>query len=175
MPVELTVEQLSSPIGGVTLVSDRRALCALDFEGYEERVRRLLEMRFGRVTLKPGPRVTDFPRRLEDYFSGDLAAIEELPVAAEGTQFQCRVWAALRTIPAGATLTYQQLAARIGRPTASRAVGMANSQNPVAIVQPCHRVIGAGGQLTGYAGGLDRKRWLLAHEAAFSLVRSARA
>jgi methylated-DNA-[protein]-cysteine S-methyltransferase len=100
------------------------------------------------------------------YLAGSYGAIDGIPVDTGGTPFQRRVWSALRRIPAGQTLTYGALARRLGTPAASRAVGRAVSLNPVAIVVPCHRVIGADGRLTGYAGGLDRKRWLLAHERA---------
>lgn len=101
---------------------------------------------------------------LRAYFAGDCAAVEALAVAPVGTAFQREVWAALRTIPCGATIGYGELARRLGRPAASRAVGLANGANPIAVVIPCHRVIGATGALTGYGGGLERKRWLLAHE-----------
>jgi len=102
---------------------------------------------------------------LRAYFSGQLEALEGLLVDGEGTDFQRQVWAALREIPAGTTQSYGELARRIGSPAAVRAVGAANGRNPIGVVVPCHRVIGADGTLTGYAGGLDRKRWLLTHEA----------
>lgn len=103
-------------------------------------------------------------RAISDYFAGDLAAIDTIPVATGGTSFQRDVWAALRTIRAGTTLSYGALARQLGHPKAVRATGMANGANPVAIVVPCHRVIGSDGTLTGYGGGINRKRWLLAHE-----------
>ena len=104
--------------------------------------------------------------RLERYFAGDLAALEEQRVLPHGTAFQRRVWTALRAIPAGTTLGYGELAARLGSPNSSRAVGAANGANPVSLFVPCHRVIAADGSLHGYGGGLERKRWLLAHEGA---------
>jgi methylated-DNA-[protein]-cysteine S-methyltransferase len=105
--------------------------------------------------------------RLRRYFEGDLHAIDDLPVRFDrGTDFQHDVWNALRTIPVGETISYAELAQRVGRPSAFRAVGSANGQNPVGVVVPCHRVIASDGTLGGYAGGLDRKRWLLAHEGA---------
>ena len=112
---------------------------------------------------------TDDPSGIADalrrYFDGDLAAIADLPVRFDrGTPFQQEVWAALRTIPLGETISYAELAEMVGRPTGYRAVGSANGQNPVGIVVPCHRVIASDGTLGGYAGGLERKRWLLAHE-----------
>lgn len=100
------------------------------------------------------------------YFRGDLAALDAVEVDPEGTSFQRAVWAALRTIPHGETTSYGVLARTLGAPTASRAVGAANGANPIWIVVPCHRVLGASGALTGYAGGLDVKRWLLEHERA---------
>lgn len=100
------------------------------------------------------------------YFAGELKAIDSLPVAADGTEFQKAVWSELRNIQHGVTISYGELARRIGRPAAVRAVGLANGANPIGIVVPCHRVIGANGTLTGYGGGLERKRWLLAHEGA---------
>ncbi len=105
---------------------------------------------------------------LRAYFAGDLTAIDNLPVETAGTLFQRLVWRALREIPCGQTISYAQLAQRIGRPAAARAVGLANGANPVSIVVPCHRVIGASGSLTGYGGGLERKRWLLTHEDALT-------
>jgi methylated-DNA-[protein]-cysteine S-methyltransferase len=103
-------------------------------------------------------------RALERYFSGDLSTLGGIDCHTNGTPFQRRVWRALREIPVGQTLSYGAIAARIGRPTAVRAVGLANRANPIGVVVPCHRVIGADGALTGYGGGLERKRWLLAHE-----------
>ena len=160
-------DRVPSPIGTLLLVSDGEALRALDFDDYEPRMQRLLERRYGRaITLTaawdPGGAAT----LVRAYLEGDLQAVERIPVRTDGTAFQERVWAALRAIPAGETTTYGTLAARLGQPTATRAVGLANGANPVAIVVPCHRVIGANRTLTGYGGGLERKRWLLDHERA---------
>jgi methylated-DNA-[protein]-cysteine S-methyltransferase len=119
-------------------------------------------------TLTGGTAPAEIVQALGAYFEGQLDALDRLPVAAGGTPFQRLVWSALRTIPAGTTTSYGRLAASIGRPGASRAVGLANGANPIGIVVPCHRVIGAAGQLTGYGGGLDRKRWLLEHERRWS-------
>lgn len=127
---------------------------------------RLLERRYAEVQLKQVTDPHDFSTRIRDYFDGDYAGLAAIPVDTGGTPFQHQVWTALREIPVGQTVTYSQLAARIGRPTAARAVGMTNSLNPVALVLPCHRVVGCNAALTGYAGGLDRKRWLLGHEHA---------
>ena len=161
------VDRVPSPIGTLLLVSDGKALRALDFDDHEPRMAHLLERRYGRaVTLTPARDPGGAATLIGAYLAGDLAAVERIPVRTDGTAFQERVWAALRAIPAGETITYGTLAARLGQPTATRAVGLANGANPVAIVVPCHRVIGAGRKLTGYGGGLERKRWLLDHERA---------
>jgi methylated-DNA-[protein]-cysteine S-methyltransferase len=125
----------------------------------------LLRRYCGAHTLIEARRRGTFSRRVQAYFEGDLAALHDIPVRADGTAFQRQVWGALRQIPAGRTTTYGRLAARIGRPTAPRAVGLASGANPIAIVVPCHRLIGVDSRLTGYAGGLERKEWLLRHEA----------
>jgi methylated-DNA-[protein]-cysteine S-methyltransferase len=105
---------------------------------------------------------------LDAYFSGKITALSTIKTALKGTEFQQRVWAALQEIPAGTTCSYATIATKLGAPKAVRAVGMANSLNPIAIIVPCHRVIAASGSLSGYAGGIERKRWLIAHEAAHS-------
>jgi methylated-DNA-[protein]-cysteine S-methyltransferase len=110
--------------------------------------------------------------QLRAYFAGDLSAFD-LPLAPTGTPFQRMVWSALEAIPFAVTRTYGELARAIGRPSASRAVGTANSKNPISIIVPCHRVIGANGELTGYAGGMAAKRWLLDHETRHSISRSS--
>lgn len=165
--MDLFVDRLPSPIGEILLVWDHTALRALDFGDYIDRFHRLLGLHYGAFQLTPARAPQPIRAPIEAYFAGDLIAINEVPVATRGTPFQRQVWTALRTIPAGTTTSYGELAARIGRPKASRAVGLANGANPVGIVVPCHRVIGASGALTGYGGGLDRKRWLLAHERGF--------
>jgi methylated-DNA-[protein]-cysteine S-methyltransferase len=106
---------------------------------------------------------TDLRSELGEYFAGTRQSFD-VPLHARGTEFQRRVWQALREIPYGETASYGETAAAIGAPTASRAVGLANGQNPISIVVPCHRVVGANGSLTGYGGGLEAKQWLLAHE-----------
>jgi methylated-DNA-[protein]-cysteine S-methyltransferase len=141
---------------------------ALDFLDFESRMRRLLRLQYGvdgrDFILEGRTAPPAIACALRDYFAGDLEATDAIPVATNGTAFQRDVWAALRTIRAGTTLSYAALARQLGRPKSVRAVGLANGANPVAIVVPCHRVIGADGNLTGYGGGIDRKRWLLAHE-----------
>jgi methylated-DNA-[protein]-cysteine S-methyltransferase len=146
---------LDSPVGELHLASDGRSLRALSF-------RALPREYLGERARDP----QGFTSLLRAYFAGDLDALDRIPCDGQGTEFQRAVWAQLRRIRRGSTLTYGELAARLGKPGASRAVGLANGQNPIAIVVPCHRVIGAGGKLTGYGGGLDKKRWLLRHEGA---------
>ena len=163
--MQLLLDRYPSPIGEITLVSDEEGrLRALDFDEYDARMRALLARYCGAFTLRSGVAPTVVRDALGAYFAGSTAALEGLAVEAAGTPFQRRVWAALRAIPAGSTASYGGIAAALGKPGASRAVGLANGANPVAIVVPCHRVIGADRSLTGFGGGLHRKRWLLEHE-----------
>lgn len=165
--MHLQVERHGSPLGALLLVtSGDGVLRALDFEAYETRMVRLLAQHYGACVLNAQPASAPLSRALEAYFAGQLSALDALPIATGGTPFQRSVWGVLRTIPSGTTLSYRELAARVGQPGAARAVGLANGKNPIAIVVPCHRVIGADGSLAGYAGGVERKRWLLAHEQA---------
>ncbi|MFC0225935.1 methylated-DNA--[protein]-cysteine S-methyltransferase [Serratia aquatilis] len=161
------IDRMPTPVGELVLIGDEQGhMRALDWTDHEARLMKLLNTHYRRVpfTLQnksnPGG-LTDIMQR---YFSGELAAIDSVPVMTAGTEFQRTVWQQLRKIPCGEIITYGELAKRIGRPTASRAVGMANGSNPISIVVPCHRVIGAQGALTGYAGGVQRKQWLLKHE-----------
>jgi methylated-DNA-[protein]-cysteine S-methyltransferase len=141
-------------------------LRALEFEDYEPRLRRLLRAHYGPRgdCLETGRAPAAIETALAAFFAGEVTRIDALEVRTDGTEFQQAVWAALRAIPAGGTTSYGELARAIGRPGASRAVGRANGSNPIVIVVPCHRVIGANGTLTGYGGGLPRKQWLLEHE-----------
>jgi O-6-methylguanine DNA methyltransferase len=165
--VQLQVDRFASPLGDVLLVTDGGGLLrALDFHDYEERMRRLLGRQYRSFDLRAGPAPASLRASLASYFGGELDALARVRVETGGTEFQRRVWAALRAIPVGATTTYGKIAAALGQPGASRAVGLANGANPVAIVVPCHRVIGANASLTGFGGGLHRKRWLLEHERA---------
>ncbi|MGA3302869.1 MAG: methylated-DNA--[protein]-cysteine S-methyltransferase [Methylovirgula sp.] len=163
------LETMKSPIGTLSIVTDDEArLRALQWGEDADALEEKLQRRYGSTcTLK---RENDSPSKarqaLAAYFDGDLHATESIAVASAGTEFQRDVWAALRVIPVGQTMSYGGLAAKIGRPKAMRAVGLANSANPIGIVVPCHRVIGADCSLTGFGGGLDRKRWLLSHEGA---------
>jgi methylated-DNA-[protein]-cysteine S-methyltransferase len=165
----LHCDEFISPIGRILFASDDQAVCSLDFSGYEERMDTLLARRYGTVEFRRASDPLDLKRQLREYFSGDLHAFDSVAVRTGGSTFQEQVWKALRTIPVGETWSYGQLAMRLNRPKAARAVGHANSLNPVAIIVPCHRVIGASAALTGYAGGLNRKQWLLQHEGALSL------
>lgn len=164
--MHLQVERHESPLGTLLLVtSPDGVLRALDYEAYEPRMLRLLSLHYGSYELAQAATTPSLRHALERYFDGELTALDSIAIATGGTPFQRTVWEALRAIPPRATLSYGALAARLGRPSAARAVGLANGKNPIAIVVPCHRVIGGDGSLTGYAGGVERKRWLLAHEA----------
>lgn len=165
MPHDLTLDRIEAPVGEMLVVTDADgAVRALDFADYEPRMMRLLARHWGKVTLTPGRAPSAVRGAIAAYFSGDLTALDGLEVKTNGTAFQREVWAALRRIPVGTTVSYGQLAQAIGRPRAVRAVGLANGGNPVGVIVPCHRVIGANGTLTGYAGGVERKRALLQHE-----------
>lgn len=167
--MRLRLERWPSPVATLLLVTDREGvLRALEFDDREARMRRLLREHYGSFELDDGPAPDAVKGALAAYFDGDLGAIDAVGTATAGTPFQRAVWCALRTIPADGPISYGRLAERVGRPGACRAVGAANGANPISIVVPCHRVIGAGGKLTGYAGGLARKRWLLDHEARFA-------
>jgi methylated-DNA-[protein]-cysteine S-methyltransferase len=159
--------ELPSPAGTLVAVARDQALCALTFADHWKKALAGLERRFGTVEF-----TARFPdglaTALRAYLGGDLTAMDALPVDVDGTPFQMRVWKALRTIPAGETLSYRELASRAGSPEAVRAVGNANGKNPVGLVIPCHRVIHADGTIGGYGGGVPRKAWLLEHERAHS-------
>ena len=162
--MQLQIDEINSEIGGLLLVTGSDGLCALDFADCRERMQRLLAARFGRVDLTPSTDAGGHSSRVRAYLDGNLDALDDVPVDPGGTAFQQQVWSALRRVPRGTTASYAELARAIGRPSAARAVGAANARNPVALAIPCHRVVGADGSLSGYAGGLHRKRWLLAHE-----------
>lgn len=161
----LTLDRLDTPIGIALLVTNHDgALCALDWIDYEERLRTLLRRYYGAVELIENSAPSEIRTALSRYFDGDLDQLGGIICHIPGTPFQHNVWATLRKIPAGSTLSYGTLAAQLGVPTATRAVGHANGANPLSVVVPCHRLIGANGSLTGYGGGIARKRWLLQHE-----------
>jgi len=159
------LDRLKTPIGVALLVIDEDgALRALDWEDYEPRMRQLLRLQCGAVELKDARAPSAVKTALSAYFKGDLDRLAEINWRVSGTPFQRKVWTALPKIPAGSTLSYGALAARLGSPRAMRAVGHANGANPISVVVPCHRLIGADGSLVKYGGGLERKRWLLRHE-----------
>jgi methylated-DNA-[protein]-cysteine S-methyltransferase len=153
-----------SPIGMLrSAVRSDGALVALAFEDSWSPLFARVAVRFADPRVERGVPV-HVVDAIEAYFAGEVTALDALPVDPAGTEFQRRVWAALRMIPAGETRSYAAVASAIGAPRAVRAVGAANGANPVAIAIPCHRVIASDGALHGYGGGLERKRWLLAHE-----------
>lgn len=156
---------MPTPIGLALLVSDAEgALRALDWEDYEPRMRELLRRQYGPVELTRAKAPLVTRSALAGYFSGELHLLKAIKWRVAGTPFQRKVWSALAGIPAGTTMTYGALAAKLDAPNAMRAVGHANGANPIGIVVPCHRLIGAGGSLIKYGGGLQRKQWLLRHE-----------
>lgn len=163
MAVYTTIE---SPVGPLTIAAHAGRVCLLHFGADEGHVAALLARWYPGGRPAPDPDPAGAASVLRHYFAGRLDVIDRVDVELHGTPFQQRVWTALRDIPAGTTTSYAALAHAIGAPSAVRAVGAANGANPVALIVPCHRVIGADGSLTGYGGGLDRKRWLLAHEGA---------
>ena len=147
--------EIESPIGELLLTADARGLTGL----FMNAKTRLPDAR----SHQNDAFFQEAKRQIDRYFAG-LLKVFDLPIVFTGTPFQNEVWKALCEIPFGETLSYGGLARRVGRPAASRAVGAANGRNPISIIVPCHRVIGADGSLTGYGGGMDRKRWLLHHE-----------
>jgi methylated-DNA-[protein]-cysteine S-methyltransferase len=165
--------ETKTPVGSLFLVENddgaRRAVVALGFAAQEPELRIRLRARFGDQPLRDGRTVALDAVRA--YLDGDLAALDEVEVDPHGTDFQRRVWRALRTIPVGQTRSYRDIARSLGDENAVRAVGAANGRNPISLVIPCHRVIRADGSLCGYAGGLEKKRWLLDHERASLVVR----
>jgi methylated-DNA-[protein]-cysteine S-methyltransferase len=165
---ELTLDRLSTPIGALLVVSDDGGrLRAAEFDEYEDRLQRSLQLKRatqGGYTLHKGRAPVAIRDRLQAYFAGELAALDAIEIATGGTAFQQKVWHALRAIAPGKTLTYGTLARHIGADRAIRAVGAANGANPISIVVPCHRLVGANGSLIRYGGGIERKRWLLQHE-----------
>jgi methylated-DNA-[protein]-cysteine S-methyltransferase len=160
--IELAV--VHTPIDSLTLAARDGRLCLLHFGAKEAPIRAILQRWYPGETIAHRPDPAGAATALAKYFSGDLDALERIAIELNGTPFQQRVWNALRTIPAGRTASYSEIARTIGSPTAVRAVGSANGANPIAVVVPCHRIIGSNGSLTGYGGGLKRKEWLLRHE-----------
>ena len=166
----IAIATMDSPIGGLTVAARGTKVCMVHFGAAGQSVQAALARWYPEAAVAqavdPGGAISVLTR----YFNGDLGSLEEIEVELHGTPFQQRVWNTLRTVSAGTTTSYADLAGRVGSPAAIRAVGAANGANPVAVVLPCHRIIGSNGSLTGYGGGLERKRWLLEHEGVSRLL-----
>jgi methylated-DNA-[protein]-cysteine S-methyltransferase len=166
-PERLRLDRLATPIGESLIVTDEAGyLRALDWADRAASMARLLRLHYGSVAPEPGAAPGSITRLLRRYFEGEPGCLGAIEWRTGGTAFQRAVWTGLTRIAPGETLSYGALAARLGCPRAVRAVGLANGSNPISVVVPCHRVIGADGSLTGYGGGIERKRWLLTHEGA---------
>lgn len=171
------LERMPSPLGEMLIVTDEQGvLRALDWHDHEDRMRELMRRQYtgGQPQLRETSSRSTATQAMQAYFDGDIAVIHRLEVATGGTHFQRQIWSALRGIPDGETVSYGELARRIGNPAAVRAVGLANGANPISIVLPCHRVIGSNRSLTGYGGGLARKQWLLRHENALRFEQATK-
>ena len=164
--MSLEIVEITSPIGKLVLAFREEMLTGLAFEDGWGKVRDHLNRRFAEPRFRKGKGNPEVVENLRAYMKGKLETLSSIPADPGGTPFQADVWMQLRKIPIGSTVSYGELARAIGRPQAVRAVGAANGANPISIVIPCHRVIAANGDLWGYGGGLDRKRWLLGHEGA---------
>jgi methylated-DNA-[protein]-cysteine S-methyltransferase len=162
----IRVTTMASPVGPLTIAARESRVCLLHFGEDLAAARRSLARWYPGVTIEPHDDPAGAVSAIGEYFGGQLDAIDRIAVEMNGTPFQKRVWAALRRVSAGTTASYADVARAISAPSAVRAVGAANGANPVAVIVPCHRIIGSNGSLIGYGGGLDRKRWLLGHEGA---------
>jgi methylated-DNA-[protein]-cysteine S-methyltransferase len=162
----LLTDKITTPIGEMVLIARDGVVLLLEFDDSKDRYMREIKARFGDEELQQSSNPFGFPDIVRDYFEGNLQAIDKLKADGGGTAFEQKVWAELRAIPCGVTKSYGEIARKLGDINLSRAVGTANGRNPIAIVVPCHRVIGSNGTMTGYAGGLHRKQWLLRHEGA---------
>jgi len=175
MTLALLEQEVPTPIGNLLLIVDAAgALRAAEWADGRARLPRLLRQHYGSgaFTLTASATSPAFQDAFQAYFAGRIRALDELPIQTGGTAFQARVWQALRTIPPGQPTSYHAFGLQLGLLRHARAIGHANAANPLNIIVPCHRLVGSSGNLTGYAGGLDRKRWLLAHEAAFAQADS---
>jgi methylated-DNA-[protein]-cysteine S-methyltransferase len=164
--VALLRDRIATPIGGMILLAHDGALVLLEFEEASDRIARELNRRFKHYELIDHANAFGLSDKVRAYYAGDFSAIDDIETDGGGTPFQRRVWQALREIPLGETMSYGEVAEKLGDKNAMRAVGLANGRNPIAVVVPCHRVIGANGSMIGYGGGLSRKEWLLKHEGA---------
>lgn len=163
------MDSVPTPIGRFVIVADEGGgLHAAGFADRHPRLQRQLERWVHSVDIIPRSNPGGLGDVVGRYFAGEPTAMDRVPVVLHGTAFQCAVWQALREIPPGQAWSYGRLAKHMGRATSARAVGLANGSNPVAVAVPCHRLIGSNGALTGYGAGVDRKRWLLAHEGCSS-------
>ena len=168
-PERLRLDRMATPIGEALIVTDETGcLRAFDWADREASMTRLLRLHYGSLLPEPGAAPAALRHLLRRYFDGEIGCLAGIEWRTAGTAFQRAVWRGLTTIAPGETLSYGALAVKLGYPTAVRAVGAANGSNPISVVVPCHRVIGADGSLTGYGGGLQRKHWLLRHEGAVS-------
>ncbi len=166
-PALLWMDHFATPIGEMVLVANEKfQLCLAGFTEGHPRAEKQVQTYTcsARYSLQPAIDPGGLCSAFLAYFAGEIDAVSSLQIADRGTEFQQKVWTCLRTIPTGETRSYGELANTIGNPKACRAVGMANGKNTICIAVPCHRVIGANGSLTGYAGGIERKTWLLTHE-----------
>ncbi|HUI19041.1 MAG TPA: methylated-DNA--[protein]-cysteine S-methyltransferase [Alphaproteobacteria bacterium] len=174
-PERLRLDRLATPIGEALIVTDEAGyLRAFDWVDRESGMARLLRLHYGSLVPEPGTAPRHIMRLLRRYFEGELGCLGTIEWRTAGTPFQRAVWRALTAIAPGETLSYGALAAKLGCPKSVRAVGLANGANPISVVVPCHRVIGSDGSLTGYGGGIERKRWLLNHEGAVFRDRPVR-
>lgn len=164
MSTTLLTDHVETPIGPMLLMVEDDVMIGLEFDDQPERYMKDLKRRYPDLAMRETVNPCGFSDHLRAYYAGDVTAVDGLPVQGGGTPFQERVWAELRRIPVGTTISYGELATRLGDKNAMRAVGLANGRNPISVVVPCHRVIGSDGTLTGYGGGLPRKTWLLNHE-----------
>lgn len=165
-----TIDDIAA-IGPIHMVVDDETLIALEFGHVEHRLMPMLRARFGVVPrLEPIDGITGIAVAIRSYFAGDIRALDIIATDGGGTGFQQAAWAALRKIPPGEVRTYGEIATLLSRPNAARAVGSANALNPISLVVPCHRLVGSNGALTGYGGGIERKRWLLDHERLWAPV-----
>jgi methylated-DNA-[protein]-cysteine S-methyltransferase len=171
LPLRVQTIEEDHAIGPIHFVAYGKVLLAMEFGDVEHRLMPMLRARYGAdVGLERADDLHDIATAIRAYFDGDICAVDRLSVDGGGTDFQQQAWHALRKIPPGEVRTYGQIAALLGRPNAARAIGSANALNPISLVVPCHRLVGSTGALTGYGGGIERKRWLLAHEQHWAQV-----
>ena len=159
-------DRIETPIGDMILVARDGVLLLLEFEDQMPRIERQMKARFAEFEMQLSTNPFGLSDVVRDYFSGNINAIDNILTDGGGTSFEKQVWSELRKIPTGTTVSYGSIARKLGDINLSRAVGTANGRNPISIVVPCHRVIGADGSMTGYGGGIHRKEWLLRHEGA---------